>query len=64
MAGGLSASTLAALADFAVDSGIVEEVDPNTLIESIMSTRGQAAVGPELDESSDETGVQLRSYLG
>ena len=55
VAGGLSASTLAALADFAVDSGIVEEVDPNTLIESIMSTRGQAAVGPELDESSDET---------
>jgi hypothetical protein len=29
---GLSADTLAALADFAVDNGVVDEVDPNTLM--------------------------------
>jgi hypothetical protein len=54
---GLSAETLAALADYAVDSGIVDEVNPQTLVDEIMG-RGRsgllAAHGAMDDESSDE----------
>ena len=52
---GLSAETLAALADYAVDSGIVDEVNPHTLVDQIMG-RGKhfAATHATYDQSSSE----------
>lgn len=51
----LSAETLAALADYAVDSGIVDEVNPHTLVDEIMGHRRNfAANGTDDEESSSE----------
>ncbi len=54
---GLSAETLAALADYAVDSGIVNEVNPHTLVDEIMGHGRSFAVNvpdDDDDESSDD----------
>lgn len=52
---GLSAEALAALADYAVDSGIVDEVDPHTLVDQIRGHgRNFTAYGSEEDVSSSE----------
>ena len=53
-AGALSAETLAALADYAVDSGIVDAVDPRTLVDDIMgSGRAGGLLAAAQIESSD-----------